>query len=136
MPSRTRACAVCVHQGKMLMVRLEDPQTKRLYLFPPGGQVEPGETPAQAACRETLEETGYAVEIDESSDRLALYPFEWGGKLYDCRTHFFRARLASAEAKAVSDAAYHRGVEWIPVAAVAAEFAYLPALRDPILALL
>jgi 8-oxo-dGTP pyrophosphatase MutT (NUDIX family) len=30
----------------------------------PGGAIDPGETPAQAAAREMLEETGYEVEID------------------------------------------------------------------------
>lgn len=31
--------------------------------MPPGGHIEPGESPAQAAVRETLEETGYRVRL-------------------------------------------------------------------------
>ncbi len=31
----------------------------------PGGGLEPGEDPADAACREILEETGYAAELHE-----------------------------------------------------------------------
>jgi mutator protein MutT len=37
----------------------------------PGGKVEPGESPADAAARECLEEAGIAVSIDALLDRAA-----------------------------------------------------------------
>ena len=51
----------------MLLVR-ENYGRRRWGL--PGGVVEPGETPAEAAIREVAEETGLNVELD---DLIALY---------------------------------------------------------------
>lgn len=51
----------------------------------PGGKIEPGETPAEAAVREAREETGLEVEVvgareriewDYPERRVALYPFD------------------------------------------------------------
>lgn len=47
-----------VHNGKALLVL----HNRFKYWVPPGGHIEPGETPAQAAEREFLEETGHAAE--------------------------------------------------------------------------
>src|SRR5690606_29243378 len=61
---RLRASTVCVNDSALLCVRLRDPSSGVVRLFVPGGAVDAGETPAQAAARETHEETGYAVEVD------------------------------------------------------------------------
>lgn len=52
---------LCVRAGKMLMVQEYD--TDKLVLNQPAGHVEPGEGLKEAAIRETLEETGYAVTL-------------------------------------------------------------------------
>ena len=46
----------CRHEGAILLIR-----HKRLgQWLPVGGEIEQGETPLEAACRELLEETGLA----------------------------------------------------------------------------
>ena len=50
--------ALAVHDGRVLLVRHDDQ-----WLLP-GGMLEPGETPAEGAVRETREETGIEVRIE------------------------------------------------------------------------
>lgn len=57
--SRPRACAALIHGGTILMVRHVEPS--RSYWTLPGGGIEAGETPHQAAVREVWEETGVQV---------------------------------------------------------------------------
>lgn len=103
--------------GALLCVRLRDPATGEVRTYVPGGQVEPGETPALAAVRETREETGYEVAVDLGSERVARYPFVWGGHAVDCTTHFFRAALVTPRhaPAPVHDAPIHMGVLWLPL---------------------
>ncbi|MGH8212649.1 MAG: NUDIX hydrolase [Rhodanobacteraceae bacterium] len=59
-PHVTVACVV--HQrGRFLMV--EENVRERVLFNQPAGHLEPGESLLQAACRETLEETGWEVEL-------------------------------------------------------------------------
>jgi 8-oxo-dGTP pyrophosphatase MutT (NUDIX family) len=63
----------------------------------PGGGLEPGETPAAAAARETFEETGLEIVIPDdvpafSTRRL----WSWAGVDYDQIDHFFLARVPAA----------------------------------------
>ena len=59
------AVAVVEHADRFLIGRRpEDTVLAGLWEFP-GGKVQPGETPAVAAARECLEETGLAVEVGE-----------------------------------------------------------------------
>lgn len=57
------AVAVVEHQGCLLIGRRPDDAALAGYWEFPGGKVEQGETPAQAARRECLEETGVAVRV-------------------------------------------------------------------------
>jgi len=53
---KERATVICIREGQILYVR--KPKAKWTL---PGGRIESGETPAQAAARELSEETGMAV---------------------------------------------------------------------------
>lgn len=129
---RTRASALCVHDGKLLMVRLRDPVSQIARLFPPGGSLEMGETPEAGAERETLEETGYRVAVDPASRSTVDYPFQWAGQKVECRTHFFLARLASETPQAPQMDPIHEGVEWVALANVARELDFHPQLKAAI----
>jgi 8-oxo-dGTP pyrophosphatase MutT (NUDIX family) len=56
----TTVAAVVEREGRLLMV--EEQTADGIRLNQPAGHLDPGETLAQAAVRETLEETGYRVE--------------------------------------------------------------------------
>lgn len=68
------AIAVVEYQGRLLIQqRASGVALAGLWEFP-GGKIEPGETPQQAAVRECLEETGVRVAPLRGEDRHA-YPF-------------------------------------------------------------
>lgn len=55
------SAAIIVQDGKVLMVRRAVKEGELMWQFP-AGAIEDGESAAQAAVRETLEETGLTVE--------------------------------------------------------------------------
>jgi 8-oxo-dGTP diphosphatase len=58
------AAAIIVSDGRVLMVRRKEKEGQLSWQFP-AGEVEPGETGADAAVRETHEEVGLKVSADE-----------------------------------------------------------------------
>ena len=81
-----RARVVIVQDGRVALIkRVRDGTT--YYIFP-GGGVEDGETPAEAAVREAYEELGVHVRL---SEHMRDEVFR------GVRFHFFRAEIAGGE---------------------------------------
>ncbi|MFK3983924.1 NUDIX domain-containing protein [Micromonospora sp. NPDC050397] len=79
---------------RVLLLRWRDPYDGALLWEPPGGGVESGETPFDAARRELAEETGF----DPAGVVDAPVPVErdvrWNGRRFVGPEDFFPARLA------------------------------------------
>lgn len=122
---RERSSAVIVHENKILTFRAIDPTSGKEYFFLPGGKVEANENPMDCATRETLEETGYDVELLPETELEKKYAFHWDGHQWNCRTQFYLGRLKSwHEPKPVPDADYNKGPVWIPIKNIAQVFNY------------
>ncbi|MEZ5877406.1 MAG: NUDIX hydrolase [Tepidamorphaceae bacterium] len=93
------AASVCVfRETEVLLVKRAKPP----FLWSlPGGRIEPGETPEQAAIRELMEETGVTADIIAAGQILDFTT--GGGDRYVINN--FAARYMSGEARAMSDAA-------------------------------
>jgi 8-oxo-dGTP diphosphatase len=106
-----RAVCVCFDGSRVLLMRRI--KEGRRYTVLPGGGIEPGETPDQAAVRELAEETGLVATV---TGDLATVDHD------DRRAHYLlmaaspgEPTLGGAEALAESeDNRYWPG--WIPVA--------------------
>jgi len=70
--------------------RIEDGTT---HWLTPGGGVEPGETPREAAVREASEETGITVTLacDAGAVLVTRREWSWAGVRYDQVDHYFPA---------------------------------------------
>ncbi len=76
----------------------------------PGGEIESGETPAVAACRETFEETG--INLEESVMRqIGKRQFKAFGREYDL--YLFVAKVS--ERPDVKISWEHDQYSWIPL---------------------
>jgi 8-oxo-dGTP pyrophosphatase MutT (NUDIX family) len=134
--SRVRSSAVVVHNDKVLAFKAKDPHSGREFIFLPGGSVEPEETAVDAAVRETLEETGFQIQVDPMISVDREYLFHWNNQDYDCLTIFYRGRLLHPIAAEVKDAPYNLGVIWVPTEQVDAVFGYTTEIKTAIKELL
>lgn len=99
--------------GGVVMVRQYRHGCRDVTLEIPGGMVDPGEDPAQAAARELLEETGYQAQRIERLGSVNPNPALFGNRL-----HAFVATGARAVAEIRNDAREETVVEIVPRAAL------------------
>ena len=74
--SRFKSVVVLIYDGKgnLLMGKaLNNDDRKGKWCFP-AGKIEPGETPEEAAKRETAEETGLTIEVEQKAFPCAENP--------------------------------------------------------------
>jgi 8-oxo-dGTP pyrophosphatase MutT (NUDIX family) len=94
-PHVTVACVIEDAQGRFLLVEEQSSSGARV-LNQPAGHLEANESLLQAACRETLEETGWQVEL-EAVIGLYLYTAPSNGVTYQRLCFAARALQHDAE---------------------------------------
>lgn len=88
---------------RLLFIRHRKPPLEGRWL-PPGGHVDPGETPEEAALREVLEETGQTAEL---IDLAPHFPRQGSSRAY---------RMAQPLLVQVEDLGDHRHLDFVYVA--------------------
>ncbi len=78
--------------GAVLLMKWRDPVDGHIFWEPPGGGIEPGETPRQAAVRELCEETGLSPELPDQY-LLVDRDYLWLGRRFVHVEAFFRAEV-------------------------------------------
>ena len=136
MITRHRSSALTIQNSKMLLIELEDPTTKVRFWSVPGGGIEKGESAVSAAIRETLEETGYQVNVIKESKLETRYSFHWDAKDYDCHTTWFLAIRAETKPVPVNDEAYLLRHAWHPTSDKEKLFKNHPEILDAVTRLL
>ncbi len=97
------AVVVVSHQGRLLIGRRPLNVPLAGYAEFPGGKVEPGESPREAAVRECLEETGLRIVIDKDLD-VVFHQYDYG----DVEMHFFHGTV-------VGPTLARTPYEWVPL---------------------
>ena len=72
MYTRTRAQALIIEDGNILLAKHHDLTIDKIYWCLPGGGVEAGETPEQAVVRELKEETNLDIRVVRKIGEMAL----------------------------------------------------------------
>lgn len=95
--------------GEIVMVRQFRHGSREITLEIPGGLVDPGESPEEAAGRELLEETGYRARSLEAIGAVNPNPALFGN-----RVHTFLARDAVRVAEIANEGREETTVELVP----------------------
>lgn len=109
------SAAIIVDEGRVLMVRRRVGEGDLLWQFP-AGAIEDGEAAAEAAVRETAEETGLVVASDRQIGYLESHPKSGREMFYTaCTPVEGEARVADEdELDAVAWVAHSEIKEYVP----------------------
>jgi 8-oxo-dGTP pyrophosphatase MutT (NUDIX family) len=94
---RPAARVLCLDPaGRVLLLRWRDPGDGTIFWEPPGGGLEPGESPIAAARRELLEETGLPADAVLERHIVVQRDFRWNGSHFAGPETFFLGRVTAA----------------------------------------
>jgi len=120
---RPAARVLCVDSAdRVLLLHWRDPVDGHYLWEPPGGGIEPGETPWQAATRELAEETGFDSVAVEPHGVTVQRDVVWKGARFVGPEHFFLACFDGAGPEPARDGLLdderHDLVKyrWVPIA--------------------
>ncbi|MGX6603490.1 NUDIX hydrolase [Micromonosporaceae bacterium Da 78-11] len=95
--SRPAVRVICFDaDGRVLMLHWRDPHDGALLWEPPGGGIDPGETPLQAARRELVEETGLDPAAIGEAFQEVHRDSVWNGKRFVGPEQFFTASYGTS----------------------------------------
>ncbi|BBH53625.1 NUDIX domain-containing protein [Fluviispira sanaruensis] len=63
MKTKHRATCLFIYENSILLIKMQDPISKIIYWYPPGGKIEQNETAVETVKREVREETGFELQL-------------------------------------------------------------------------
>ncbi len=113
------AGGVLLDGDRVLLIKAPNLKGEAVWTFPKG-QIEPGESPQEAALREVREETGYEAEIVAPLEP-SVYWFYRDGQRVKKRVDWF---LMKPLAKAGEHDQEVEEAEWVPISEAKARLRY------------
>src|SRR5262249_11603024 len=90
-------------RGRILLIKWRDPVDQTVFWEPPGGGIEPGESPIEAARRELHEETGLPAGAVLERSVVVQRDFRWNGQRFGGPETFFLGRVLQPEVPGAQD---------------------------------